>query len=179
MCVVLSASKRFTRRYITVYMYNLTVCSSMTTCGSFISLDKHRCLRVIFILLTGVRPDVTEDGLPPVQEPVSRLRHCLALPHLPANVSRQHLRLAHPFRAKTSGRRVPRHQHAALLPFTNLPDGWHPGCGCWWWPSSGLHPLSGGGAGSDGVPTAFGDDGGAAALRLHAAQAEPAAGLRS
>lgn len=142
------------------------------------------------ILFTGVRPDVTEDGLPPLQEPVSRLWHCwhcLALPHLPTNIPGQHLRFAHSFGAKTSGRRVPRHQHAALLPFANLPDRRHSGPGWWgrrcgwrrrWW-SSGLHPLSGGREGFDGVTAAFGDDGGAAALRLHAAQAEPAAGLRS
>lgn len=142
----------------------------------------------LLVSLPGVQPGVEEDGVPPLQEPVPWW-HRVALPRLPAHLPGQHLRLAHLVRAQAPARRVPRHQHAALLPVAHLPDRWHAGTGrrrgcCWGrsrrrsWRTAGLHPLSGGGAGPDGVAAARGDDGGAAALRLHAAQAEPAAGVR-
>lgn len=138
---------------------------------------------IIFHPPSGVGQGFTEDDVPPLQEPVSRRGRRLPLPDLPADLPGQHLRLPHPLGAQTSGGRVPRDLHAALLPLTLLPNRRHPGpggsgAGGRWGGSPGLHPVPGGGEVSDGVPSEVGDDGGAAALRINAAPAEPAAGLR-
>lgn len=128
---------------------------------------------------SGVQPDAASNDVPPVQQSVSRLRPRLAVQGVPADVSGQHLRLAHPLRAQTSSRHFPRHQHAAVLPLAAVPGRWRSGTGQRRECSSGVHPLAGGGEGLDGFPAAFRNDGGSATLWKHAAPTEPAAGVRS